>query len=201
MISRGDNKKTIWNDENLIKVLKENGVVVMPTDTLYGIVGRAQDAAVVNRIYELRKRAPNKPCIILISDISELEKFLISLSEQQKKVINNYWSFGFAQDNYNATSIVLDCPNEKFSYLHRGTKTLAFRLPAQIDLQKLLKKTGPLIAPSANLEGFPPAQNILEAKKYFGDSVDLYIDGGTITGKASKIIRLHTDGSVDILRN
>lgn len=200
MISRDEKKKTIWNDENLVKILEGNGVVVMPTDTLYGIVGRAQDVAAVNRIYELRKRAPNKPCIILISDISELEKFSISLTEKQKEVINNYWSFGFAQDEHNATSIVLDCPDEKFSYLHRDTKTLAFRLPAQTDLQKLLKKTGPLIAPSANLEGFPPAQNILEAKKYFGNSIDLYVDGGTISGKASKVIRLYKDGSVDILR-
>jgi len=200
MISRGDNKKTIWNDENLIKVLKENGVVVMLTDTLYGIVGRAQNIDVVNRIYKLRKRAPNKPCIILIFNIGELEKFSISLSEEQKKVINNYWSFGFAQDEHNATSIVLDCPDEKFAYLHRGTKTLAFRLPLQTDLQNLLKETGPLIAPSANLEGLPPAENISEARKYFGDSVDLYVDGGEISGKASKVIKLHKDGIITILR-
>src|SRR5204863_149383 len=69
---------------------------------------------------------------------------------------------------------------EKFEYLHRGTNTLALRLPKDESLQNLLKKTGPLIAPSANVEGLPPAKNITDAKKYFGDGVDLYIDGGEI---------------------
>ena len=184
-----------WNDQNLIKTLKENGVVVMPTDTLYGIVGRAQDAAVVNRIYAVRERNGDKPCIILIGDINELEKFSIVLSEKQKNKLKEYWV-----NNSEPTSIILDCPDEKFLYLHRGTKTLAFRLPIQTGLQNLLKKIGPLIAPSANPEGFSPAENISEAKKYFGDSVDLYIDGGTLKGKASKIVRLNKDGPVEILR-
>lgn len=181
----------IRNNSKLAKVLIENGVVVMPTDTLYGILGKAQDVSVVNRIYSIRKRNPEKPCIILIGDISELEKFCITLSEEQKKEIEKYRG---------PTSFVLDCPEEKFEYLHRGTKTLAFRLPAQKDLQDLLKQTGPLIAPSANIEGLSPAQNIAEAKKYFGDLVDLYVDGGEVKGKASRVIKLNKDGSVEVLR-
>lgn len=181
-----------WNDQNLIKILKENGVVVMPTDTLYGIVGSALNVGVVNRIYKTRNRMSNKPCIILIGDISELEKFSIFLSEKQKKEIEKYQE---------PTSFVFDCENEKFSYLHRGTNSLAFRLPTDLSLQNLLKETGPLVAPSANLEGLPPSLNTAEAKKYFGDAVDLYIDGGTITGKVSKVIKLNKDGSVEVLRN
>ena len=181
----------ILGDENLVKVLKENGVAVMPTDTLYGIVGKALDVSVVDRIYELRKRKPSKPCIIIMGDISELEKFGIGLTLEQKKTIKEFTE---------PTSFILDCPEEKFSYLHRGMKTLAFRLPMARGLQDLLKQTGPLIAPSANLEGLPPAKNIAEAKKYFGDGVDLYIDGGEIIGKASKVVQLHKDGSQSILR-
>jgi len=97
-------------------------------------------------------------------------------------------------------SIVFNCLDDKFTYLHRGTKTLAFRLPAQAGLRKLLLKTGPLIAPSANKETFPPHETAEGAKKYFGDSIDLYIDGGEIKGKASKVIRLHNNGSVTVLR-
>lgn len=180
------------NNKNLIKVLKSDGVVVMPTDTLYGIVGKAENEEVVNRIYTIRKRSPNKPCIILIPDIDELQKFGIVLTPEQKKEIEKHKE---------PTSFVLDCPDETLAYLHRGTKTLAFRLPVQANLRNLLKQTGPLIAPSANPEGLPPAKNILEAKKYFGDLVDLYIDGGTLSGQASKVIKLHKDGSVDILRD
>jgi len=208
-----------WTDSNLIEMLKNNGVVVMPTDTIYGIVGRALNSATVNRIYEIRKRASNKPCIILIGDINELEKFSIHLSEKQKKVTNEYWPGSFGQKHAfsqfpasqrqhskkyvsasRPVSIIFSCESEEFKYLHRGTKTLAFRLPAQEELRKLLIKTGPLIAPSANLEGLPSTRNITEAKNYFGQAVDLYIDGGELEGKPSKLIKLHKDGTESIIR-
>jgi L-threonylcarbamoyladenylate synthase len=182
----------MWNNKNLVKTLKEDGIVVMPTDTIYGVVGSALSTPVVNRIYALRKRDPDKPCIILIGSVNELEKFSIHLSGKQSTKIKEYWP--------GSVSIILDCLDETFAYVHRGTKTLAFRLPAQEELCALLIKTGPLIAPSANPEGMSPAQSTEEAKKYFGDSVDLYIDGGQLTGKPSKVIKLHKDGSINILR-
>lgn len=182
----------MWEDEKLIRILKEGGVVVMPTDTIYGIVGKAEDSATVERIYKIRKRDVNKPCIILIGDVGELEKFSIILSEKQKNLLKKYW--------LDSMSIVLDCPDEKFKYLHRGMKSLAFRLPTQKGLQNLLKETGPLTAPSANTEDSPPSQNITEAKEYFGDLVDLYLNGGLVTSRASKVIRLHPDGTVSIIR-
>jgi len=185
-------QQNIWSDENLISVLKENGIVVMPTDTLYGIVGRAQNISTVQRIYNLKKRAPGKPCIILISDVNQLKNFSITLSEEQKDKLKKYWP--------GPVSIILDCPDDSLLYLHRRTKTLSFRLPSPKALRNLLLKIGPLIAPSANPEGLPPAQNISEAKKYFGDSVDFYLDGGEINGKHSKLIQLRKDGSVTILR-
>jgi L-threonylcarbamoyladenylate synthase len=137
----------------------------------------------------------------LIGDAEELEKFSIILTEKQKNKIKEFWSFDPAQDfQSDPTSIVLDCIDPSLEYLHRGTNTLAFRLPAQAGLRELLLKTGPLIAPSANLEAEPSSETIEDAKKYFGEAVDLYIDGGTIKSKASKLIKLHKDGSVDILR-
>ena len=189
----------IWSNENLVKTLKDGGVVVMPTDTIYGIVGLAQNEPTVNRIYKIRKRNPQKPCVILIGDISELEKFSIILSEEQKNKLKEYW-FTPSEGGVRPTSIILDCSDDRFLYLHRGARSLAFRLPLLQGLRNLLIKTGPLIAPSANPEGLPPAQNISEARKYFGDLVDLYIDGGTVVSKASKVIKLHKDGSVSILR-
>src|SRR3989338_7721616 len=194
----------IWNNKNLVETLKEGGVVVMPTDTIYGIVGLAQNEPTVNRIYKIRKRSPQKPCVILIGDIGELQKFSINLSKEQKNKLKEYWPVHNASRSdaggFESVSIILDCSNDSLTYLHRGTKSLAFRLPSLQGLRDLLLKTGPLIAPSANTEGLPPAQNISEARKYFGDLVDLYIDGGTVVSKASKVIKLHKDGSVSILR-
>lgn len=196
----GQKTKNIWDDESLIKILKENGIVVMPTDTLYGIVGLANNPAVVEHIYRARQRVSYKPCIILIGHIDELQKFSIHVSEEQKNTIKKHWSFDSAQDKPEPVSIILDCPDDSLKHLHRGTRTLAFRLPSPISLQNLLLKTGPLIAPSANLEGLPPAQNIKEAMEYFANKVHFYLDAGTISGKVSKVIKLHKDGSVSIIR-
>ena len=87
------------------------------------------------------------------------------------------------------TSIILPCPDEKFHYLHRGSNFLAFRLPADAPLRQFIYRTGPLVAPSANLEGLPPATTIEEAQNYFGDKVDFYIDGGKMEGSPSKLIK------------
>lgn len=191
----------VWHDKNLVKMLLNNKVVIMPTDTIYGIVGNALNGKVVSRIYDIRKRDPDKPCIVLISGVKDLEKFSIHLSNEQKEKIKEYWSFDKAQDfQPGPVSIVLDCVDQKFFYLHRGTQTLAFRMPQQTGLQELLRETGPLIAPSANLEGLSPANNIHEAKNYFHEMVDLYVDGGERGGNASKVIKLHKDGTIHILR-
>ena len=187
--------ENIWNNKNLFKVLKNNGIVIAPTDTIYGILGKALSEKAVSRIYTARKRNPQKPSIILIDNMNELKKFSIILSDKQKNKLKKYWNLA-----EKPTSIILDCSDESLAYLHRGTKTLAFRLPALKSFQNLLAVTGPLIAPSANPEALPPAQNISEAEKYFGNSVDLYVDGGVISGRASKVIKLHKDGSVSILR-
>ena len=184
-------QQNIWNNGELVKFLKENKIVVMPTDTIYGIVGKALDREVVERIYKTRKRSPEKPCIILIGDTGELEKFSVNLVQEQNIVIENFSV---------PTSFILECNNEELKYLHRGTNALAFRVPVQSELRKLLKETGPLIAPSANTEGASPAIDINEAKNYFGDLVDLYVDGGEVIGQASKVIKLHKDGSITIIR-
>ena len=164
----------------------------MPTDTIYGIVGQAQNISTVNRVYNIKKRNPEKPFIILISGISDLQKFSINLSMEEIYKLDEFWP--------GPISVILECPGEEYNYLTRNTKTLAFRMPQSEKLRELIGKTGPLIAPSANPEGFAPAKNISEAKKYFGESVDFYLNGGEIQGNASKIIRLHKDGSIIILR-
>ncbi len=184
-------QQNIWNNGELVKFLKDNKIVIMPTDTIYGIVGNALDKEVVERIYKTRKRSPEKPCIILISDTGELEKFSVNLREEQKDIIENFST---------PTSFILECQNEELKYLHRGTNTLAFRIPLQSELRKLLKETGPLVAPSANIEGMPPSVNINEAKAYFGDYVEFYVDGGELKGNASKVIKLNKDGSISVLR-
>jgi L-threonylcarbamoyladenylate synthase len=183
-------------------VIHNGGVGVIPTDTIYGIVGSATNKNAVEKIYRLRKRNPKKPMIILIGSIADLKKFGITISPATRKMLNKVWP--------GKVSVILKISSRatlrKFKYLHRGTGTLAFRLPAAaagrrkgFDLRRLLQKTGPLVAPSANFEGEPPARTIKEAKYYFGDKVAFYIDVGRLVSKPSTLIQI-TQGKMQVIR-
>lgn len=173
--------------EKIVKILKNGGVGILSTDTLYGLVGSALSKKAVERIYKLKKRGVGKPFIILISKISDLKLFEVELNEKEKEVLRRFWP--------GPISIVLKCPNltREMSYLRPLNQTLAFRCPNLKWLNVLLKKTGPLIAPSANPEKLSPAETIEQAKKYFGTKVDFYVDKGTLAGKPSKIIKIENN--------
>ncbi len=167
-------ENSLYKNKKLVQTLLSGGVVVMPTDTIYGLVARAEDRAAVEKIYAIKKRSKEKKLITLISDWSEIQKFGINPSK-----------FKIPQTKEPTTFIL---------------EENAFRMPQNKELRDLLRETGPLVAPSANPEGLPPAKNIEEAKNYFGDQVDLYVDGGEIYGQASKIVSLQPGGEVTIIR-
>lgn len=166
-------------------------ISVIPTDTLYGIVASALDVSAVQRLYAVRGRNPEKPCIILMAGADELSRFGITPNRRIKRFLDSVWP--------GPVSVILPVSGDEFAYLHRGTHSLAFRVPKNDYLQKLLRETGPLLAPSANPEGKPPAETITEARAYFGDAVDQYVDGGRLTGEPSTVIDLQTETPV-ILR-
>lgn len=172
-------RKNTWRKVALL--LKEGAIGVILTDTIYGIVGSALKPKVVEKIYKLRKRTPTKPSIILISSLSDLKIFGIRLKKWQKKFLEHILPAKI--------SFILKCSKRKFEYLHRGKNTLAFRIPKDKELLNILKISGPLIAPSANLEGKKPATTINEARKYFGNKI-FYWDKGKRIGAPSTLIDL-----------
>jgi L-threonylcarbamoyladenylate synthase len=173
------------NKKTAIKILKSGGIGVMPTDTLFGLLGLALNKKAVERIYKVRQRRPDKPLIILIGSINNLKLFGIKLNSEETKLISKNWP--------GAVSIVLSCKNIKLKYLHRGTNSLAFRLPGKKSIREFLKQTGPLVAPSANPEGEKPADNLPEAAGYFGNQVDFYYGRGDLTGQPSTLVKLENN--------
>lgn len=172
-------------------IIKKGGIGVLPTDTLYGIVGSALIPAAVEKIYVLRKRNKSKPMVVLISSFQDLAQFGIRLNAQTKRLSQRLWQ--------HPVSIIFPCKNKKFYYLHRGKNSLAFRVPDHSTLKGFLKKTGPLVAPSANVESKPPAQTITQARAYFRDAVDFYIDDGKKKSKPSTLISI-VQGKVIVRR-
>jgi len=172
--------------EKLVKILNQGGVAVVPTDTLYGVVGKADDQNIVKRIFDLKCRSQDKPFIILISNIEQLKQFDLNLSTSLTSKLQEFWP--------GPNSLILNTDSAKLGYLHCGMKSLAFRLPDSQTLRELIDKTGPLVAPSANPEGNPPALTISEAEGYFGDKIDCYHDGGMLESQPSQLWR-HLSGA------
>jgi len=182
-------------NEEIIKIIKKGGIGFLPTDTIYGLVGSAFSQEAVERIYHTKNRDPKKPFIVLISSLKDLEKFGHSLTAEEKAWLSKVWP--------GKVSIILSLPashQKEFKYLHRGTKALAFRLPKKKALLEILKKTGPLVAPSANPEGAPPFEGLREAKDYFGSQLDFYVSAGKRLGGAPSTLVKLDQGQISIIR-
>jgi L-threonylcarbamoyladenylate synthase len=179
--------------QKAIKILKNNGVVVLPTDTLYGLVASVDSRKAIEKLYEIKERDKSKALIVLISSLKDLEEFGIKIGKEEAKILAKIWP--------GEVSVLLPCKSLKWKHIHRGTKEIAFRMIGENnkELFNLLKKVGPVVAPSANLESFAPAETIKEAKSYFGSKVDLYINSGRRKGDPSTLIRIKK-GNVEILR-
>ena len=169
-------------DSKLMIAIKAGSIGVLPTDTLYGLVASALDRRAIERVYRVRRRNPQKPAIILVGSLADLKRFGVYPTVRTLALLKRLWP--------GPVSVVLPCPLKKFTYLHRGTKKLAFRLPRPFWLRRLVKRTGPLIAPSANPEGKPPAATIHEARAYFKNAVDFYVDHGRLCRAPSSVIQV-----------
>ena len=171
------------------QLLKPGAIGVIPTDTLYGVVARASDKEAVKRLYGLKKRDA-KPGTIIAASIDQLEA--LGLKRRYLKAVEQFWP--------GAVSVIIPTSGPNLTYLHQGKMSLAVRIPDQAEFIELLELTGPLLTSSANLPNEPHATTIDQAKNYFGDHVDFYIDGGDLSSREpSTIIRI-LDDAIEIVR-
>lgn len=171
-----------YYDKNAVAELNRGGIIVGRTDTIYGLLARSDKPSAVERIYLLKNRNQAKPCIILINNTEQLTKFGIIRDDIERA--KPFWP----------APITLILQTKKApEYLSRGGSSLAFRLPDSREMRKLIAQTGPLVAPSANPEGMPPALTLNQAKSYFSETIDFYVgDNHIANSQASTILELKT---------
>ncbi len=180
---------TDMHDPEVVELLQAGKVGVLRTDTLYGLVARADDEQAVQRIYHLKGRDGDKSPIVLVADKSQL---FDEPSPEENSLLDKVWP--------GRVSVVL-ASNEAPLWIRRRNQSVAYRMPAESGLRNLLEDTGGLIAPSANPQGEPPAMDADEAINYFGDDVDFYVDGGRVeNGAPSRLLRIDARGMVEVLR-
>ena len=116
----------------IIPSIKREGVAVIPTDTLYGIVARADNSAAVERVYNIRGRDPKKPMIVLIAEKNNLKVFNISLSSAQNKFLDQVWP--------GKVSVVLSCADKNGNTCIAAAARLHFAFPTTRHSAHFLKK-------------------------------------------------------------
>ena len=176
------------NIEQFKTVLLKYSVVVMPTDTVYGLACSALSPKAVKRMYEIKKRE-KKPGTIIAANMQQLID--MGFDESAITSAQQFWP--------GPVSVVLPA-GDNLTYLHMGLESLAVRIPEPEWLREALSECGPLATTSANYPGEPTVTSVDEAQRIFGDLVG-YVDGGIIAKtQPSSIIRLLPNGDIEKIR-
>lgn len=166
------------------KTLLEGGVVVIPTDTVYGIAAHPNFPEAVDRLYTIKGRSEKKPIAFLASDIDAVIRHGFKLNSKAAELADRHWP--------GALTLVLSNDNS----------TEAFRVPNFEWTRKLIEKCGGVLkVTSANLSGSQAALEATEALNSVGLSSDLVVDGGVSPGGvASTVVAISSSGELKVLR-
>lgn len=188
-------KDGINEDElnEVINILNNDGIVIFPTETVYGIGGNALSDEVADRIYEVKQRPREKALNILVSSREKIEKYANIHSSVEKKIIEKYMP--------GPITLILEKKEGFGKAFTEDNNTIGVRIPDSCIIQEILKKVDyPLIAPSANISGKPSGIDAEEIMKDFAGKVDAIIDGGKAKlGTASTIVKVENE-EIKVLR-
>jgi L-threonylcarbamoyladenylate synthase len=150
--------------------VRSGRLVVLPTDTVYGIGADAFDAGAVQALLRAKNRGPDMPVGVLVGSWSTVDGLVLGTPPQARALIEAFWPGDL--------SIVL--PHAPSLQWNLGTTkgTVMLRMPLHPVALELLRDVGPMAVSSANVSGQPPASTAAEAEEQLGDSVAVYLDGG-----------------------
>ena len=159
-------------------------LVVMPTDTVYGVAADAFDPVAVQRLLDAKGRTRQSPPPVLIPGIPTLDALTEEVPPEIRRLVDIFWP--------GALTVILPARSSLQWDLGDTGGTVALRMPANAYALELLAETGPLAVSSANLTGQPAATTAQEAEAMLGESISVYLDGGMAgvdaRGTASTII-------------
>jgi L-threonylcarbamoyladenylate synthase len=177
--------------------LAKGELVVVPTDTVYGVAADAFNPAAVERLLAAKGRGRVSPPPVLIPNIGTLDALARNVPDKVREVAAAFWPGGL--------TIILDAQPSLAWDLGDTGGTVALRVPNNPIALELLAETGPLAVSSANLTGQAAATTATDAQAQLGESIAVYLDGGESSSTASTIIDATAlargSGAVRILRD
>lgn len=188
---------TNTNDYTSLKeaslVLKQGGLVIFPTETVYGIGANGLDERAVLKIYEAKGRKSDNPLILHISNLDMLKDIVTEISPIEKELMTKFWP--------GPLTIILPKKDNVPNIVSAGLKTVGVRFPKNPIANTLIELTGvPIAAPSANISGRPSGTNISDIKDEFENKVDYIIDGGDSQVGLESTVVIVKDETIHILR-
>lgn len=179
-------------ESDIIKTLKDGKLVIMPTDTIYGIIGDATNEDVINKVYEVKERPHDKPLLILVSNFSMLHELVTEIPKETEKIINKFWP-GPLTILFKKSSKVSDA-------LTANSALVAIRMPNDKRLLNIMNHLNrPLISTSANISSHDAITNPNQLEEKMKEKIDLIVDEGTVNNEASTLITI-INGKIEILR-
>ena len=180
--------------EQAARIIINGGLVVFPTETVYGLGANALDSTAVAKIFEAKGRPQDNPLIVHFADTALLKKFGFHLSVLEKRIFDSF--------SPGPLTLILDRPENFPSVVSGGLDTLAVRIPAHpVALEFFRLCQCPVAAPSANLSGKPSPTDFEMAFAAMNDRADAIIDGGACeVGLESTVIRVRNDTNIQVLR-
>ena len=155
-------------------IISQGGVIAFRTDTFYGLGADPFNQDAICGVRELKGREDAQPILLLISDLSELDRFITQQSKTFQSIRERFWPGPLTLIGIARTELPIE--------LTLGTKTIGVRLPDDENVRALVRVCGgALTATSANISGQPPALSAKDVEHYFPQSIDLIIDGGEVT--------------------
>ena len=167
----------------IAQLLREGKVLLLPTDTIYGLHALATDPVAVQRICDLKGRDETRPFIVLASSVGQLTDLGVEASIDLLRRLDAIWP----------APLTVILPLREPIPASRGASTLAVRIPALDWLRGLVDRTGPLVSTSANRSGEPPVEAPTFLAHDLQNALDAVVDGGPRTGKPSAILDLAGD--------
>ena len=180
--------------EKCLEILKKGGLILYPTDTVWGIGCDATNAEAVDRIFKLKKRSDHKSLICLVSDFKMLNEYIEDVPEVAYDILK------YADK---PTTIIYDDPIRVAENIIAEDNSLAIRVTKDDFCKKLIQKLRrPLVSTSANISGSPTPQSYVEIDALILEGVDYIVNlhRDKKSAKPSAIIKLKNDGSVKIIR-
>lgn len=174
-------------------VLKRGGVIVYPTDTVYGIGVDVAQVSAMKRLFEIKKRDTLKPVSLMVTGIVMVEEYVESIPLYSAKVLNAYWP--------GPLTAVFRAKKDINPLLTREGDTIGFRVPDNAFCLELIRLyNNPITSTSANLSGEKECTSIEQLVSEVKDAVDLIIDGGEITGGVPSTVVFFDYESPKLLR-